>query len=195
MSVEEGNKRSGQRPLEINCANYAIQCNREWPCNVCQKRRVPDRCSFGKVRKADERKPAPSAVQKRSGLAGDRNDGDDDDDNDFEDVAETDLDSDHDRFGLEAMGYMAGPLLSSLEVAVKVRLYDHEQVMRQLLTRHRAPPSLSRNCIGWCRKRAWSCDGHLQPSQHDYRLVSQRLQPADRSALMLYRYAHPVLLR
>lgn len=176
MSVEEGNKRSGQPPLGINCANYAIQCNREWPCNVCQKRRVPDRCSFGKVRGVIEEKPAPSAGQKRSRLVGDKDDGDDDDDDDFEDdAAETDLDSDNERFGLEAMGYMAGPLLSSLQVTVKVRLYDRERVVRQLLTRHRAPERLSRHCVGWRRKRAWPCDGHLQPSQHDYRLVSQRL--------------------
>lgn len=87
------------------------QCNREWPCNHCQKRKVADKCRFIQPNAASS--PPDSLTQgsdkKRSRSR---------DDDDEPEVSEPE--DDDDDVELAAMGYAAGPLLESLTIDSKV---------------------------------------------------------------------------
>lgn len=89
------------------------QCNREWPCNHCQKRKVADKCRFNNPASPSERLPPPPGVSKKRS----RNFQDDDQDTS---PSEGSLGSNDDDLDLESLGYMAGPLLSSLTMDNKV---------------------------------------------------------------------------
>ena len=85
-----------------------MQCNREWPCNHCLKRKVADKCRF--IPSKESYSPGQDAAKKRARSHDDTEStvlGDDAKDGD-------------DSLGLEAMGYMAGSLLASLDSDVKV---------------------------------------------------------------------------
>ena len=79
-----------------------FQCNREWPCNHCQKRKVADRCSFN--HDTDQNSawiPSDDVKRKRER---DSND----------DVDEWDTAA-----GLEAIGYTSSHILANLEIDVR----------------------------------------------------------------------------
>ncbi|KPM44444.1 hypothetical protein AK830_g2065 [Neonectria ditissima] len=80
------------------------QCNREWPCNHCQKRKVADRCSFN--HDADQNSawvPSDDVKRKRERES-------------IDDVDEWDTAA-----GLEAIGYTSSHILANLEIDVKKR--------------------------------------------------------------------------
>lgn len=72
------------------------QCNREWPCNHCQKRKVADKCRFGG---ASPDRPGDSRKRQHS--------------NDDTDSTDTNPWDDADS-GFEALGYTASHLFSGL---------------------------------------------------------------------------------
>jgi hypothetical protein len=80
------------------------QCNREWPCDACQARRVAHKCRFAPPKTtADKSTPALNKKRSRTFEA---------EDHTAPLVANDDSDSD-DSLDLEAIGY-GGSLLSSL---------------------------------------------------------------------------------
>lgn len=82
------------------------QCNREWPCNHCQKRRVADRCQF---------KENAVAIEKTQQNIGKKRERDVDDGDDHEDYAE-DVDGEvdaQDVEGFEALGYAHSHLFNA----------------------------------------------------------------------------------
>jgi hypothetical protein len=100
----EDSSRRQHRSACAECQRRKQKCNREWPCNHCQKRKVADKCTFAHPISPTE-KPNPVARSKRSRAA--------DDHDGFEKSSES-SDTGDDDLGLESLGYMAGPLLSSL---------------------------------------------------------------------------------
>ncbi|CAM1510088.1 Fc.00g004230.m01.CDS01 [Cosmosporella sp. VM-42] len=99
------------RPDVSTLSNIGIngsQCNREWPCNHCLKRKVADKCRFLPSKEVNSPGQEVSRKQKRARshdetettlIGDDVNDGDE-------------------SLGLEAMGYMAGSLLATLDSEV-----------------------------------------------------------------------------
>ncbi|KAH7216706.1 fungal-specific transcription factor domain-containing protein [Fusarium oxysporum] len=92
------------------CHRRKQKCNREWPCNHCQKRKVADKCRFIQATTASSPSDGltPNSDKKRS-----RNREDDVEPDDSE------PDEDDDDVGLGAMGYAAGPLFESLTIDAK----------------------------------------------------------------------------
>ncbi|KAK7423686.1 hypothetical protein QQX98_000876 [Neonectria punicea] len=93
---------SPPRPACTECQRRKQKCNREWPCNHCQKRKVADRCSFN--HDADQNSawiPSDDVKRKRER---DNND----------DVDEWDTAA-----GLEAIGYTSSHILANLEIDAK----------------------------------------------------------------------------
>lgn len=95
------------------CHRRKQKCNREWPCNHCQKRKVADKCRFVQ----------PNTVSSPSdSLASSSNDKKRARSHDEESAVAPDFDhsdDSDDTQGLEAMGYAAGPLLESLTLGTK----------------------------------------------------------------------------
>ncbi|CEJ91895.1 hypothetical protein VHEMI07579 [[Torrubiella] hemipterigena] len=92
------------RPACTECQRRKQKCNRQWPCNHCQKRKVADQCRFTQAPAAADKSPA--ATKKRS-----RHD---------EDV-DMASDDDDDMQGFAAIGYMHSDFLSGLTSEKKPR--------------------------------------------------------------------------
>ncbi|KAM0389160.1 hypothetical protein ACHAQC_009038 [Fusarium culmorum] len=109
--MDDNSTHTGQyRSACAECHRRKQKCNREWPCNHCQKRKVADKCRFIQPNTASS--PSDSLTngseKKRSRSREDDGEPDvsepEDDDGDVE---------------LAAMGYAAGPLLESLTIDSK----------------------------------------------------------------------------
>ncbi|KAF5005867.1 hypothetical protein FDECE_7725 [Fusarium decemcellulare] len=83
---------------DSNCA----QCNREWPCNHCQKRKVADKCRFKDANQPAAEKAASENLRKRR-LNNDAS----------TDSIESEIDS-GDSDGIDALGYMPSHVLFGL---------------------------------------------------------------------------------
>ncbi|PHH65615.1 hypothetical protein CDD81_2050 [Ophiocordyceps australis] len=96
------------------CQRRKQKCNREWPCNHCQKRKVADKCRFGHSQpspdKASTHDGATSAVVRKRRLSVD----------DAADLGE-DNPWDNGDSGFEALGYTASHLFSCLNPSEKQR--------------------------------------------------------------------------
>ncbi|PNY28957.1 transcriptional regulatory protein [Tolypocladium capitatum] len=84
------------------CQRRKQKCNREWPCNHCQKRKVADKCRFGPGQPSPDRPGGQDTSRKRQ-LSHD----------DLTDSSETGPWDDGDS-GFEALGYTASHLFSGL---------------------------------------------------------------------------------
>ncbi|TVY66728.1 putative transcription factor sol4 [Fusarium oxysporum f. sp. cubense] len=91
------------------CHRRKQKCNREWPCNHCQKRKVADKCRFIQATTASSPSDGltPNSDKKRSRSREDDVEPDDSEPDEDDDV------------GLGAMGYAAGPLFESLTIDAK----------------------------------------------------------------------------
>lgn len=87
----------------LGCKTNVYQCNREWPCNHCQKRKVADRCRF--TQDAGSNDKSPAAAKKRARAQQDASDDESDDGQ-----------------GLEAIGYMHTEFFNSMSLTKEVRL-------------------------------------------------------------------------
>ncbi|RSL93389.1 hypothetical protein CEP52_013253 [Fusarium oligoseptatum] len=110
--MEDNSTHTGQyRSACAECHRRKQKCNREWPCNHCQKRKVADKCRFVQPNSASS--PSDSLTsgsdKKRSRSR----------DDDGEPEPDEPAGGDQDDLGLEAMGYAAGPLFESLTIASK----------------------------------------------------------------------------
>ncbi|KAM6515015.1 hypothetical protein FSOLCH5_009252 [Fusarium solani] len=110
--MEDNSTHTGQyRSACAECHRRKQKCNREWPCNHCQKRKVADKCRFVQPNTASS--PSDSLTsgsdKKRSRSRED----------DGEPEPDEPAGGDDDDLGLEAMGYAAGPLFESLTIASK----------------------------------------------------------------------------
>ncbi|KAI5458965.1 hypothetical protein BGZ63DRAFT_426279 [Mariannaea sp. PMI_226] len=90
------------RPACSECQRRKQKCNREWPCNHCQKRKVADKCHYGpdtdQTKAASSWTPSTEVKRKREAES---------------DAAQDDWDATAD---LEAIGYTASHLLSNLKI-------------------------------------------------------------------------------
>lgn len=100
-----------QQPVQhrsacAECQRRKQKCNRQWPCNQCQKRKVASKCAFSHSEPSSvgENRTTGSTSQKRSADF-------EDDDHDNDSLGEDD-DIDADAFS--KMGYLAGSLVSDL---------------------------------------------------------------------------------
>lgn len=113
------------------------QCNREWPCNHCQKRKVADKCRFNAP--LPDGKPKSPTDPERKHTYPRSLDGHEDDDEGIDDATErgvsvaADAAAGEHTLGLEAIGYMAAPLLARLGIEVKVRSSLPFKVLRLTL--------------------------------------------------------------
>lgn len=91
------------------CHRRKQKCNRQWPCNNCQKRKVADQCRFRddfKVGSGDDAWSASVEVKRKRDQAGEG----DESDSDVGDV-------------LEAIGYSRLHLLTKLDQNVSLPLF------------------------------------------------------------------------
>ncbi|KID92415.1 Fungal specific transcription factor [Metarhizium guizhouense ARSEF 977] len=86
------------------CQRRKQKCNREWPCNHCQKRKVADKCRFGQSQPSQDKAPRHDFTRKRQ-LS--HEDTESMDSNPWEDA-----DS-----GFEALGYSASHLFAGLSAS------------------------------------------------------------------------------
>ncbi|UNI17870.1 hypothetical protein JDV02_004184 [Purpureocillium takamizusanense] len=93
----ESPKEGYSRSACTECQRRKQKCNREWPCNHCQKRKVADKCRFGGHASPD--RPGESRKRQHS--------------NDDTDSTDTNPWDDADS-GFEALGYTASHLFSGL---------------------------------------------------------------------------------
>lgn len=96
------------------------QCNREWPCNHCQKRKVAEKCRFLHAHAVSERSPPDTTLSRKRPLG--RQDPPESVDAD-EDEDEDDDDDDDDDF--EALGYGSSHLFANLNPYSEVRALTH----------------------------------------------------------------------
>ncbi|SPJ87092.1 uncharacterized protein FTOL_12117 [Fusarium torulosum] len=109
--MEDNNSNTGQyRSACAECHRRKQKCNREWPCNHCQKRKVADKCRFIQANTASSPSDSltPGSEKKRSRSR--------EDDGEPE---SSEPDEEEDDVGLGAMGYAAGPLFESLTIDPK----------------------------------------------------------------------------
>ncbi|KAH7262517.1 fungal-specific transcription factor domain-containing protein [Fusarium tricinctum] len=109
--MEDNNSHTGQyRSACAECHRRKQKCNREWPCNHCQKRKVADKCRFiqGNTASSPSDSLTPGSEKKRSRSR--------EDDGEPE---SSEPDEEDDDVGLGAMGYAAGPLFESLTIDPK----------------------------------------------------------------------------
>ncbi|EEU48682.1 uncharacterized protein NECHADRAFT_103177 [Fusarium vanettenii 77-13-4] len=99
---DETQKESSYRSACTECARRKQKCNREWPCNHCQKRKVADKCRFKDANHPACEKAASENLRKRRL----NNEGS----TESEDFDSEDLDGD----GIDALGYMPGHVLFGL---------------------------------------------------------------------------------
>ncbi|KAM6531773.1 hypothetical protein FSOLCH5_001225 [Fusarium solani] len=99
---DETQKESSYRSACTECARRKQKCNREWPCNHCQKRKVADKCRFKDANQPAGEKAASENLRKRRL----NNEGS----TESEDFDIEDLDGD----GIDALGYMPGHVLFGL---------------------------------------------------------------------------------
>ncbi|KAM0264610.1 hypothetical protein ACHAPA_008124 [Fusarium lateritium] len=86
------------------------QCNREWPCNHCQKRKVADKCRFIRANTVSSPSDSLTPVSEKKRSRSREDDGE---------PESSEPDEDDDDVGLGAMGYAAGPLFESLTIHPK----------------------------------------------------------------------------
>ncbi|KAF4468905.1 transcriptional regulatory [Fusarium albosuccineum] len=108
--MEENSTHTGQyRSACAECHRRKQKCNREWPCNHCQKRKVADKCRFLQPPASSPSDTlTPASDKKRSRSRQDEGEPDTSEPDDGDDGP-----------GLEAMGYAAGPLFESLTIGTK----------------------------------------------------------------------------
>ncbi|KAI6778690.1 putative transcriptional regulatory protein-like protein [Emericellopsis cladophorae] len=117
MELPSSGSRPAYRTSCTECQRRKQKCNREWPCNHCQKRKVAEICRFSNplasVSATATDRTTPAISNKRSRSLHDDDDDDDEQNNEYE------SDDDADNLGLEALGYMSGTLLDSLTMEPK----------------------------------------------------------------------------
>ncbi|RSL72080.1 hypothetical protein CEP53_001283 [Fusarium sp. AF-6] len=112
--MEDNSTHTGQyRSACAECHRRKQKCNREWPCNHCQKRKVADKCRFFQPNPGSSPSDSltPGTDKKRARSR----------DDDGEPEPDSPVEGDDDDLGLEAMGYAAGPLFESLTIASKTK--------------------------------------------------------------------------
>ncbi|KAF7555833.1 hypothetical protein G7046_g6474 [Stylonectria norvegica] len=97
------NEGSNVRSACSECQRRKQKCNREWPCNHCQKRKVADQCRFKDARLPDTEKTVQENWRKRSL-----------DSDDHTSSTGTGTDDDADSDGIDALGYMSSHALFGL---------------------------------------------------------------------------------
>lgn len=105
--VDKSPTETGYRSACTECARRKQKCNREWPCDHCQKRQVADKCRFKEANQSAPGHAARDDVKNRQP----------------EDVVSSDSDSsdsDLDGDGFETLGYMPSHVLYSLTAQDKV---------------------------------------------------------------------------
>jgi hypothetical protein len=109
--MDDNSTHTGQyRSACVECHRRKQKCNREWPCNHCQKRKVADKCRFIQPNPASSPSDSLTNSSEKKRSRSREDDGEPDvsepegDDNDVE---------------LADMGYAAGPLLESLTIDPK----------------------------------------------------------------------------
>ncbi|QUC21179.1 uncharacterized protein UV8b_05422 [Ustilaginoidea virens] len=104
MTESTNNATQHHRSACTECQRRKQKCNREWPCNHCQKRKVADKCSFasGAAQPGPERGSIQPATRKRPFS--------------HEPYPETATSSPWDDFGsdFESLGYTASHLFAGL---------------------------------------------------------------------------------
>ena len=124
------------------CHRRKQKCNRQWPCNNCQKRKVADQCRFkddSKATSGDDAWAASLDVKRKRDMQGEEGDSDDDVDG-----------------ILEAIGYSRLHLLTKLDQDVSLYL----DIEAHLLTPYsQGAQSLPSNII-LIRKIALSSNVH-----------------------------------
>lgn len=125
------------------CHRRKQKCNRQWPCNNCQKRKVADQCRFrddSKVTSGEDAWTASLEVKRKRDMHGDEEESDDDDVGDV----------------LEAIGYSRLHMLTNLDQEVS----PHCFYLAIILTRPRqGVPTLLINTIS-TPKTALSSSAH-----------------------------------
>ncbi|KAM5355677.1 hypothetical protein ACJ41O_002323 [Fusarium nematophilum] len=101
--MDESQKDNSYRFACTECARRKQRCNREWPCNHCQKRKVADRCRFKDANQPATEKATSERSRKRR-LNNDASTKSLDD----SDLGNTDSD------GIDALGYMPSHVLYDL---------------------------------------------------------------------------------
>ncbi|CAG7557280.1 unnamed protein product [Fusarium equiseti] len=94
-------REASYRSACTECARRKQKCNREWPCNGCQKRKVADKCRFKDTNQLATEKPVDR--QRKNRLISKNSP--DSIDSEFEDTANE---------GINALGYMPSHLLFDL---------------------------------------------------------------------------------
>lgn len=105
--IDGPNDPGSVRSACTECSRRKQKCNREWPCNHCQKRKVPDQCRFKDLTQPNAEKTAREKRRKRR-LA---NDNDNDNANTNANGGAHDSDGSTSSDGIDALGYMPSHVL------------------------------------------------------------------------------------
>ncbi|KAF4978979.1 hypothetical protein FZEAL_4734 [Fusarium zealandicum] len=106
--MDQTKKENSYRSACTECARRKQRCNREWPCNHCQKRKVADKCRFKDTNQPSAEKSASDSLRKRQRNA-----------DDSTESADSDIE-DGDSDGINALGYMPSHVLFGLTSQDKV---------------------------------------------------------------------------
>ncbi|KAJ4123101.1 hypothetical protein NW768_010095 [Fusarium equiseti] len=108
--MDDNSTHTGQyRSACAECHRRKQKCNREWPCNHCQKRKVADKCRFIQPAASSPSDSLGQGSEKKRSRSRD----------DEGDPESSEPEDDDDDVELAAMGYAAGPLLESLTIDSK----------------------------------------------------------------------------
>ncbi|WAO83982.1 Zn(2)-C6 fungal-type domain-containing protein [Fusarium falciforme] len=99
---DDSQKENSYRSACTECARRKQKCNREWPCNHCQKRKVADKCRFKDANQPAVEKAASDNLRKR------RLNNDASTESEEFDIDDTESD------GIDALGYMPAHVLFGL---------------------------------------------------------------------------------
>ncbi|KAK7422030.1 hypothetical protein QQZ08_009679 [Neonectria magnoliae] len=106
---------SHARAACTECSRRKQKCNRQWPCNHCQKRKVADKCRFKDANQPAAEKAAKETLRKRR-LNHDAS----------TESLETEIDE-GDSDGIDALGYMPAHVLFGLTASDEIiRASSHE---------------------------------------------------------------------
>ncbi|CAH0019133.1 unnamed protein product [Clonostachys rhizophaga] len=104
------------------CQRRKQKCNREWPCNHCQKRKVADKCHFKELN--------PNAVDRSAGETSKKRGREPDSSHadELDDILNED-DDDNDDLGLEALGYSSSNIFTDMRNAAgpKIKMRPPEK--------------------------------------------------------------------
>ncbi|POR38437.1 Putative transcriptional regulatory protein C3C7.04 [Tolypocladium paradoxum] len=129
--VESPKENAYSRSACAECQRRKQKCNREWPCNHCQKRKVADKCRFGPGQPSPDKLGGKDTGRKRQ-LSHD----------DLTDSGESSPWDDGDS-GFEALGYTASHLFSGL-TAPERRVKTTAKKQRQYFMDVASCPQLAR---------------------------------------------------